>query len=112
MESEKRPDPLDLLEYASKQETERSRGKLKFFLGYSAGVGKTYKMLEDALKKQSEGVNVEIGIIETHNRKETDELAVKIHQIPRKTYNHKGIMVFDLDIDRWLELKPNLLLVD
>ena len=112
MESEKRPDPLDILEYASKQETERSRGKLKIFLGYSAGVGKTYIMVEDALKKQSEGVNVEIGIIETHNRKETDELAVKIHQIPRKTYNHKGIMVFDLDIDRCLELKPNLLLVD
>ena len=112
METGKRSDPLDLLKYAKYQEENKIKGKLKIFLGYSAGVGKTYAMLQDAIKKKSEGIEVIIGIIETHNRKETENLVSKLPQIPRKQYSYKGIILSDLDLDTCLEKKPDILLID
>ena len=102
MDSDNRSDPGELLEYSSELENEKRKGKLKIFLGYSAGVGKTYSMLKDAIKNQADGIDVQIGIIETHNRKETEELAKKLPQISRKTFIHKNMKVTDLDIDTCL----------
>ncbi len=112
MDSDNRSDPGELLEYSSELENEKRKGKLKIFLGYSAGVGKTYSMLKDAIKNQADGIDVQIGIIETHNRKETEELAKKLPQISRKTFIHKNMKVTDLDIDTCLEKRPGILLID
>ena len=66
-------------------ENEPAKGKLKIFLGYAAGVGKTYAMLEAALLRQAEGVDVVVGFVETHGRSETDNLLANLEIIPRRT---------------------------
>ncbi|MEI6310602.1 MAG: sensor histidine kinase KdpD, partial [bacterium] len=69
-----RPDPDTLLAQVQAEEQERTRGKLKIFLGYAAGVGKTYAMLEAAHERLEEGVDVAVGYIETHGRAETEKV--------------------------------------
>jgi two-component system sensor histidine kinase KdpD len=71
-----RPDPDDLLARIQKEERRTKRGRLKIFLGYAAGVGKTYGMLKAAHGRQNEGIDVRIGYVETHGRAETGELVV------------------------------------
>ncbi len=83
-ESFKRPDPDELLARLKEEEQQQARGKLKIFLGYVAGVGKTYAMLEAAHQRREEGVDVVVGYIETHERKETEAMVQNLEVIPRR----------------------------
>ncbi|NTW56217.1 MAG: PTS transporter subunit EIIA [Chlorobiaceae bacterium] len=88
------------------------RGKLKIYLGYCAGVGKTFQMLQEARRLKSSGIDIVAGIVETHGRKETTALIEGIEVIPRKTVEYHGIEVTEMDIDAILERKPGVVLVD
>jgi two-component system sensor histidine kinase KdpD len=107
-----RADPDKLLEAIQRQEGQQKRGKLKLFLGMAAGVGKTYAMLEAARKQQSLGVDVVIGYVETHGRKDTDALVVGLPVIPRKLSEYRGVTLSEMDVDAVLARKPKLALVD
>ena len=79
---ESQPNPDDLLKHALSEET--GRGKLKIFLGYAAGVGKTYAMLEAAHQRKGQGWDIVVGYVETHKRAETEELIAGLDVLPRK----------------------------
>src|SRR5512139_121870 len=107
-----RPDPDQLLAQVQADENARHRGRLKIFLGYAAGVGKTYAMLEAAHQRCEEGVDVVIGYIETHKRVETEELVVGLEIIPRKRIEYRGVELTEMDVDAVLTRHPRLVLVD
>lgn len=105
-----RPDPDELLK--NLQAEEPSRGKLKIFLGYAAGVGKTYAMLEAAHQRKEQGIDVAVGYVETHKRAETDALIEGLEVLPRKHVAYHNVTLFELDVDAVLERRPQLVLVD
>ena len=109
---EHRPDPDTLLAHVQGEERQKHRGKLKIFLGYIAGVGKTYEMLEAAHLRKSEGVDVKIGYIETHGRAETEALVEGLPVIPRKMVEYRNVMIPEMDLDAVLVAHPHLVLVD
>lgn len=112
-EDYKRPDPDELLSKIKEEEGRKDHnGYLKIFLGYVAGVGKTYRMLSEAPLLQEKHVDVVVGIAETHGRRETEELLKGLEVIPRKKINYKGITLEEMDIDAILERKPSYVLVD
>ena len=86
-----RPNPDELLARVQAEEARQARGKLKIFLGYAAGVGKTYAMLEAAHQRKAEGVDVVIGYIETHGRAETEALAATIEVVPPQQIAYRGV---------------------
>jgi two-component system sensor histidine kinase KdpD len=88
------------------------RGKLKIYLGHAAGVGKTFAMLEEAHRLKSAGVDVVVGWVETHGRKETGALVGDLEIIPRKKIPHAGSTVEILDVPKILERKPTVCVVD
>ncbi|MBL7833289.1 MAG: sensor protein KdpD [Cyclobacteriaceae bacterium] len=88
------------------------RGKFKIYIGMSAGVGKTFRMLQEAHSLQRNGVDVRIGYIETHNRKETQELLAGIPVIERKRSFYKGKELEEMDIQAILNARPDIVLVD
>jgi two-component system sensor histidine kinase KdpD len=88
------------------------RGKLKIYLGHAAGVGKTFAMLEEAHRLKSAGVDVVVGWVETHGRKETAALVGDLEIIPRKKIPHGGGTVEILDVPKILERKPTVCVVD
>ena len=77
-----RPDPDHLLARIQAEEKQRTRGRLKIFFGYAAGVGKTYAMLEAAHQRKAEGVDVVVGYVETHKRVETENMLQGLEVIP------------------------------
>jgi two-component system, OmpR family, sensor histidine kinase KdpD len=107
-EREGRPSPEALLA-AAKQE---SRGRLKIFLGAAPGVGKTYEMLLSAQAKRREGVDVVVGIVEPHGRRETEALVEGLEVIPRLQVEYKGHLLAEMDLDAILKRRPQLVLVD
>ncbi|MGA2121956.1 MAG: sensor histidine kinase KdpD [Methanoregula sp.] len=107
-----RPDPDTLLARVSDAERQKHRGKLKIFLGYIAGVGKTYEMLRAAHLRRDEGVDVQIGYIETHGRIETEALVKGLPVIPRKEVEYRGVRLEGMDLDAILKIHPQLVLVD
>jgi two-component system sensor histidine kinase KdpD len=107
---EHRPDPDELLK--NLQAEEPSRGKLKIFLGYAAGVGKTYAMLEAAHQRKEQGIDVVVGYVETHNRIETEELLEDLDVLPRKQVEYHHTVLPELDSDAVLKRRPQLVLVD
>lgn len=111
-----RPDPDALLARVQKQEQEQTpahvRGKLKLFLGYAAGVGKTYAMLQAAHQRQEQGVDVVVGYVETHGRAETEALLQGLEVIPRQPIDYRGVTLTEMDLDAVLARKPQLALVD
>ena len=107
-----RPDPDELLALLKTEEEKSKRGKLKIFFGMCAGVGKTYTMLQTAQAEKLKGNDIVIGYIETHNRKETAELAEGIELIPRKTYPYKSTFVEEMDLDAIIARRPKIALVD
>ncbi len=107
-----RPDPDKLLARIQAEETKARRGRLKVFLGMCAGVGKTYAMLQAARKKQSEGVEVVIGIVETHGRDETAALLEGLPIVPRLQLEYRDAKFEELDIEGILLWKPRLVVVD
>jgi two-component system, OmpR family, sensor histidine kinase KdpD len=88
------------------------RGKHKIFIGMSPGVGKTYRMLEEAHRLHSEGIDVAIGLLETHNRAETIAKAVGLEQIPRQQITWQGVTLSEMDVAAILNRQPQLVLVD
>jgi two-component system sensor histidine kinase KdpD len=90
----------------------KSRGIFKLFLGYAPGVGKTYSMLSEAIRRKSRGEDVVIGIVETHGRKGVMELASQLEAVKRKELDYKGTMFEEMDVDAILERKPAVVLVD
>ena len=90
----------------------KTQGVLKLFLGYAPGVGKTYSMLSEALRRSSRGEDAVIGIIETHGRKAVAELASKLETIPRRTLEYKGTKFQEMDLQAILERHPQVVLVD
>jgi two-component system sensor histidine kinase KdpD len=88
------------------------RGRLKIYLGYGPGVGKTYQMLVEAHRLKKDGIDVVIGIVETHGRVETAKLVDGLPIIPRRKVEYHGIVVEEMDLDAVLSRKPQVVLVD
>lgn len=107
-----RPNPDELLSSLRMEEEKSKRGKLKIFFGMCAGVGKTYAMLKAAAVDKSKGIDIVAGYIETHNRKETQELSDGFEIIPRLEISYKGTHVQEMDIDAIIARKPEIVLVD
>ena len=96
---------LDLIQKSRK-------GKFKVYIGMSAGVGKTFRMLQEAHTLLKNGIDVKIGYIETHNRKETHELLSGLPVIPRRTLFYKGKLLEELDLQAIINLRPEVVIVD
>jgi two-component system sensor histidine kinase KdpD len=111
-EQEMRPNPDELLVYVQEEEKAKERGRLKIFLGYAAGVGKTYAMLEAAHPRKEEGVDIVVGYVETHGRIETEKLQADLEVIPRKKLEYRGVWLEEMDVDAILSRQPRLALVD
>lgn len=107
-----RPDPDALLLKVLTQEKQTTHGKLRIYFGACAGVGKTYSMLTAANKLKSEGINILVGVVETHGRKETEVLLKELEVLPRKNVEYHGKQLAEFDIDVALQKKPQLMLVD
>lgn len=97
---------------AATQPQEKSKGSLKLFLGYAPGVGKTFAMLSEAIRRNSRGEDVVIGIVESHGRKGTAELAEQLEAVPRKKLDYKGTIFEEMDVDAILVRRPAVALVD
>jgi two-component system sensor histidine kinase KdpD len=88
------------------------KGKFKIYIGMSAGVGKSYRMLQEARTLMKNGIDVKIGFIETHNRKETHELLEGLTIIPRRTLFYKGKELEEMDVQAIINLRPEVVIVD
>ncbi len=110
-DSEQRPSPDALLAEARREEGGRV-GRLKIFVGAAPGVGKTYEMLTAARAKQKNGVDVVVGVVEPHGRKETEILLDGLEVLSRKPVDYAGRMLDEFDIDAALARRPSLILVD
>ena len=110
--NDNRPDPDTLLARVQEEEAQRARGKLKIFFGATAGVGKTYAMLEAAHERRSEGVDVVVGWVDTHGRAETEALLQGLEVLPRRPLTYRGTTLYEFDLDAALARRPTVLLVD
>src|SRR6266404_5532427 len=91
---------------------EKKEGVFKLFLGYAPGVGKTYAMLSEAIRRYSRGEDVVIGVVENHGRKPIIDLSGRLDAIPRKKLEYKGTIFEEMDVDAILQRKPTVVLVD
>jgi two-component system sensor histidine kinase KdpD len=91
---------------------EKARGIFKLFLGYAPGVGKTYSMLSEAIRRASRGEDVLVGVVESHGRKATVELAGKLDRVPPRKLEYKGTIFEEMDVDAILARKPAVILID
>jgi two-component system, OmpR family, sensor histidine kinase KdpD len=110
-QSHSRADPDALLKRVQAEENQKKRGKLKIFLGYAAGVGKTYAMLE-AAHQLNQDSDVVVAVVETHKRAETEALVAGLEVIPRKQIEYRGVILSEMDLDAVLKRHPRLALVD
>jgi two-component system sensor histidine kinase KdpD len=101
--------PEEWLEHADPQKT---RGTLKLFLGYAPGVGKTYNMLSEAIRRQKRGEDIVIGVVETHGRPSTAELVKDLPIMPRRHLEYRGVSFEEMDLDAILARQPQIVLVD
>ena len=104
-----RPSPEALLKEAAR---ESGRGRLKIFLGAAPGVGKTYEMLSSGQARRHDGVDVVVGVVETHGRAETASLLEGLEVLPRRQIDYKGQTLEEMDLDGLLARRPSLALVD
>ena len=98
-------DFLELVERAK-------HGRLKVYLGFAAGVGKTYRMLEEAHALKRRGVDVVIGVVETHGRAETAALMEGLPAVPRRRFEYRGVMLEEMDVEAVVERRPQVVIVD
>ncbi len=112
MSEKVRPNPDELLKGIHKNESRIRRGNLRVFFGMCPGVGKTYAMLKTAQELLKSGISIAVGIVETHQRAETQALLSGLKIIPRKKIEYKGTVVEEMDIDQILKERPDLVLVD
>lgn len=110
--NEVRPDPDRLLAAVAAEEAQARRGKLRIFFGGSAGVGKTYSMLEAAHRVRATGVDLVLGYIEPHGRIETEQLREGLEQLPTLPVRYRGLIRHEFDLDAALERRPAIVLVD
>ncbi|HZT04759.1 MAG TPA: sensor histidine kinase KdpD [Steroidobacteraceae bacterium] len=110
--AEVRPDPDKLLAHVQAEEARAQRGRLRVFFGASAGVGKTYAMLEAARGARSAGKDVVVGYVEPHGRVETERLLEGLEQLPTLTVCYRSLARQELDLDAALKRHPEILLVD
>ncbi|MFI5281404.1 MAG: two-component sensor histidine kinase, partial [Gemmatimonadales bacterium] len=107
-EDPQRPSPDALLRAA----TRAARSHLKIFMGAAPGVGKTFAMLQAAWERKRDGVDVVVGVVETHGRAETEALVRGFEILPRKTIEYRGKALEEMDLDAILPRRPQLVLVD
>lgn len=112
MDNDERPDPDQLLERLNAEEAKARRGKLKIFFGASAGVGKTYSMLDDARQQLLQAVDVVIGVVETHGRMETEVMTDGLERLPLRDIPYRNRVLKEFDLDAALARKPNIILMD
>src|SRR5580658_5274968 len=91
---------------------QQQRGRLKIYLGFAAGVGKTYEMLQEAHRLKQQGVDVVIGVVETHGRAETAALVQGLEQVPRRKIEYHGVVLEEMDADAVLARRPTVCLAD
>jgi two-component system sensor histidine kinase KdpD len=107
-----RPDPDQLLAHVQAEEARAKRGRLRIFFGASAGVGKTYGMLEAARSARSTKADVVVGYVEPHGRVETERLLEGLERLPTLAVKYRGIVRHEFDLDAALARRPAILLVD
>lgn len=107
-DDEERPRPETFLDLIRRE----GRGNLKIFLGFAPGVGKTYRMLQEAHELKRKGVDVAIGVVDTHGRKDTELLLAGLEQVPLREVSYKGMTLKDMDMDAITKRHPELILVD
>src|SRR5215831_10228628 len=112
MSDDSRPDPDALLARVQREEKKRRRGRLKIFFGASAGVGKTYGMLLAAREKRAEGVDVVVGVVETHGRSDTAALLEGLEILPQRAVEYRGATLREFDLDAALKRRPAVIVVD
>src|SRR5213078_46214 len=108
MMSADRPKPEQFLALIRGQQ----RGRLKVYLGFAPGVGKTYEMLQEGHRLKRQGVDVVIGIVETHGRADTAALIGDLHQVPRRKVEYRSVVLEEMDLDAVLARRPTVALVD
>lgn len=108
----RRPTPDEILARVQREERQEKRGRLKIFLGFAAGVGKTYEMLNEATRRKQRGQDVVIGYVETHGRKGTEEQLGELEHIPRKKIEYRGATFEDMDTQAVLARRPQWAVVD
>jgi len=108
MKDDQRPEPESFLDLVAQP----LRGRLKIYVGAAAGVGKTYKMLEEAHQLRAKGIDVVIGLVETHGRAETAEKIGDLEVIPRRTIEYRGTTLNEMDVDAIIARKPEVAIVD
>jgi two-component system, OmpR family, sensor histidine kinase KdpD len=106
--AENRPSPERFLALIREQQ----RGRLKLYLGFAAGVGKTYEMLQEGQRLKKQGVDVVIGIVETHGRAETAAQIGDLEQVPRRRIEYRNVVLEEMDLDAILARRPQVALVD
>jgi len=106
-----RPNPDELLAKVTAEAKQSRRGRLKIFIGYAAGVGKTYTMLDFARQRKNER-DVVVAYVETHGRQETEALLEDLEIVPRKKVEYRGVILEELDLDAVLARHPDLAIVD
>jgi two-component system sensor histidine kinase KdpD len=112
MMNTERPDPDQLLARVERDKAKAKRGRLKIFFGAAAGVGKTFAMLLAAKERRAENLDVIIGVVETHGRKETKALLDGLEVLPPRKIDYKGTVLHEFDIDAALKRRPAIILVD
>src|SRR5512147_3186465 len=100
--------PEDFLELVERAR----RGRLKVYIGFAAGVGKTYRMLEEAHALKQRGVDVVLGLIETHGRAETAALIEGLEYVPRRAVRYRGLVLEEMDVDAIVARRPQVVVVD
>ena len=108
--SDPRRNPEDFLQKA--EAAERTRGRFKIFLGYAPGVGKTFSMLSEAIRRKGRGEDVVIGVVETHARVGTASVAAQLERVPLREIDYKGTMFMEMDVDAILARHPKVAIVD
>lgn len=110
--NKQRPDPEKLLQRVKEEDQHSKKAKLKIYLGAAPGVGKTYSMLEDALAQREKGLDIVVGVVESHGRKEIKSLLNKFEIIPRQQVAYHGKTLSEFDLDTTLNRNPAIILID
>ncbi len=99
-------------DWLASSETEKKTGRFKVFLGYAPGVGKTFSMLSEGIRRKSRGEDVVIGVVESHGRRGTAELSTKLEDVPLKELDYRGTLFREMDVDAIIARTPQVVLVD
>src|SRR5437660_6900117 len=108
MNDRDRPSPEKFLSLIREQQ----RGRLKVYLGFAPGVGKTYEMLQEGQRLKRQGVDAVIGVVETHDRADTAALVGDLEQVPRRKVEYRGVVLEEMDVEAVLRRRPTVALVD